>query len=129
MSRQERERKSSKLFKYFCDCCLHIELFLIFNLQWFVNNNAAKDEKIDIAVLKYKADLQFAKQDYSDAKILYAKILEANVRPNSSNYRDNSEALIRCLINLDEGDEAFELSFEMVRRTNLESCSYILLVF
>ena len=92
-------------------------------------NNAAEDEKIDIVVLKYKADLHFAKKDYSEAKILYEKLLEATIRPNSSHYRDNSEALIRCLINLDEGDRAFELSFEMVRRTNLESCSYILLVF
>ena len=78
-------------------------------------NNAAEDEKIDIVVLKYKADLHFAKQDYSEAKILYEKLLEATIRPNSSHYRDNSEALIRCLINLDEGDRAFELSFEMVR--------------
>ena len=79
-------------------------------------NNAAEDEKIDVAVLKYKADLHFAKQDYSEAKILYEKILEANVRPNSSNYRDNSEALIRCLIHLEHLDRAFELSFEMVRK-------------
>ena len=78
LSRQEREREknhqncSKNIF--FCDCCcLHVLLFLNFNLQWFVNN-AAEDEKIDVAVLKYKADLQFAKQDYSEAKILYEKI-------------------------------------------------------
>ena len=78
MSRQERERKIIKIVLkniFFCDCrCLHVLLFLNFNLQWFVNN-AAEDEKIDVAVLKYKADLHFAKQDYSEAKILYEKFL------------------------------------------------------
>ena len=79
-------------------------------MQWFIDTHK---EQID--VLKYKADLYYAKGDFSKASKFYEEILEVNKRPNSSNYRDAVEALIRCLSALDRGGQAIEIAMDMVR--------------
>ena len=96
--------------------------YFVFDLQWFIDTHK---EQID--VLKYKADLYYAKGDFSKASKFYEEILEVNKRPNSSNYRDAVEALIRCLSALDKGDQAIKIAMDMVRFFSFLNNSQIIL--
>ena len=67
-------------------------------------------------MLKYKADLYYAKRDFVNSSKMYEAMLENNKRPNSSNYRDAAEGLSRCCVNLGEFERGFKITLEMVSK-------------